>query len=77
MANKRRQTLASLKNNREDLLLNLKQFTEMGILPSQAKNEDYYDLLDVMKARPKEERIELIDPIKQLRKSRFANKKGG
>lgn len=77
MANKRKKTIASLKNNREDLLLNLKQFTEMGILPSQAKNEDYYDLLDVMKARPKEERIELIDPIEQLRKSRFANKKGG
>jgi hypothetical protein len=74
---KRRQTITELKNNREDLLLNLKQFTEMGILPSQAKNEDYYDLLSVMKARPKEERIELIDPIEQLRHSRFANKKGG
>lgn len=77
MANKRRQTIASLKNNREDLLLNLKQFTEMGILPSQAKEEDYYDLLDVMKARPKKERLELIDPVEQLRNSRFRNKKGG
>lgn len=77
MVAKRRQIITDLKNNHEDLLLNLKQFTEMGILPSQAKNEDYYDLLSVMKARPKEERIELIDPIEQLRKSRFRNQKGG
>jgi hypothetical protein len=59
------------------LLFNLKQFTEMGILPSQAKREDYYDLLSVIKARPKEERVELIDPVEQLRKSRFVNKEGG
>lgn len=58
-------------------MLNLKQFAEIGVLPSQARHEDYYDLLAVMKARPKEERIELIDPIEQLRKSRFRNQKGG
>ncbi|MDF7639965.1 hypothetical protein PT285_11185 [Lactobacillus sp. ESL0791] len=67
----RHRTLAELKNNHEDLLLNLKEFTEMGILPSQARQEDYYDLLSVMGARPKDKRPELVDPVELLRNSKF------
>ena len=49
----------------EDLDYNKQQaLLELHILPADYDSQDYYDLLDVLKARPREDRP--VDPLDWL-----------
>lgn len=52
-----------LKNSREDLLYLTKTLLTAGAMPSDVLQQNYYDLMSVLQARPKDERPELIDPL--------------
>jgi len=52
-----------IKNEREDLLFLIQQLLKAGAMPSDVYQQNYYDLMDVLKARPRDERAELVDPL--------------
>ncbi|MCX8721221.1 MULTISPECIES: hypothetical protein [unclassified Lactobacillus] len=52
-----------LKDEREDLLYLIKMLLAEGAMPSEVGKQNFYDFLEVLKARPKDRRPELIDPI--------------
>lgn len=57
--------LFELNNMLEDLEYNEQQaLLELHILPADYDEQDYYDLLDVLKARPKDKRP--VDPMDWL-----------
>ena len=58
-----KRALMQLKDEREDLLYLIKMLLAEGAMPSEVGKQNYYDFLDVLLARPKDKRPELIDPI--------------
>ncbi|MCO6530588.1 MULTISPECIES: hypothetical protein [Lactobacillus] len=41
----------------------IKMLLAEGAMPSEVGKQNYYDFFEVLKARPKDKRPELIDPI--------------
>ena len=52
-----------IKNEREDLLFLIQELLKSGAMPSDVLKQNYYDLMEVLKARPRDERPELVDPL--------------
>lgn len=52
-----------IKNEREDLLFLIQDLLKAGAMPSDVLKQNYYDLMEVLKARPRDERPELVDPL--------------
>lgn len=45
-----------------------KQCLQLGILPDDVNEQDFFTLLETLKAREREDRTELIDPAASLGK---------
>lgn len=55
--------------------LKQRMFVESGVTPSQLDDEDYFELLSVMGAKPKDKRA--VDPAEAFNMLRGISGKGG
>lgn len=52
-----------IKNQREDLQYLIKTLLASGAMPSDVEQQNFYELMEILKARPSDERPELVDPL--------------